>query len=409
REKVIKDLQEKYQQSFKSHQSEVENLRSKVIVERHEREKEQNDHGIMIRELQKVVTEERRLKEQQENQIEEFKSKLMQLESQSGQKEQYEKKLRDVRNELEATRRKLKRAEAKAKEPPPLLLELQEEMANMKINHQAAILRYEQKRAADAEERARRLAAIHEERVANLEARLAELSETVGTYDRLRQQDQMAIHKLKEHIAQLDLEQTTLSRIKNVQTLVDKILLLKSQLIEASQRVEKPVNIHEILNLSECLGIKNDDRHKTCQEEYEKLKQEYEQYKQSQSQQVEDNSEVSSLKIQVKTLKDRVRILNGQLEDTDVEWKQKVDNLQQNLKAERSKHKDELNATELDYRGRLSLLEQQLQKQRERSLSLLEEKEQELELSSQHSSCSCQETLLDILQLNHYKTRKQRI
>lgn len=44
---------------------------------------------------------------------------------------------------------------------------------------------------------------------------------------------------------------------------------------------------------------------------------------------VEDNSVVSSLRIQVKTLKDRIRILNGQLEDTDAEWKQKVDNLQQ--------------------------------------------------------------------------------
>jgi hypothetical protein len=41
------------------------------------------------------------------------------------------------------------------------------------------------------------LAAVHEERVVNLEARLAELSETVGNYDRLRQQDQMAIQKLK--------------------------------------------------------------------------------------------------------------------------------------------------------------------------------------------------------------------
>jgi hypothetical protein len=41
------------------------------------------------------------------------------------------------------------------------------------------------------------LAAVHEERVANLEARLAELSETVGNYDRLRQQDQLAIQKLK--------------------------------------------------------------------------------------------------------------------------------------------------------------------------------------------------------------------
>jgi hypothetical protein len=44
---------------------------------------------------------------------------------------------------------------------------------------------------------------------------------------------------------------------------------------------------------------------------------------------VEDSSVVSSLKIQVKTLKDRIRILNGQLEDSDAEWKQKLDNLQQ--------------------------------------------------------------------------------
>lgn len=44
---------------------------------------------------------------------------------------------------------------------------------------------------------------------------------------------------------------------------------------------------------------------------------------------MEDSTVVSSLRIQVKSLKDRVHILNGQLEDTDAEWKQKVDNLQQ--------------------------------------------------------------------------------
>jgi flagellar motor component MotA len=49
------------------------------------------------------------------------------------------------------------------------------------------------------------------------------------------------------------------------------------------------------------------------------------------------------------------------------------------LKADRIKHKEELTATEIDYKGRLSVLEQQLQKQRERSLSLLEEKEQEIQ------------------------------
>lgn len=49
------------------------------------------------------------------------------------------------------------------------------------------------------------------------------------------------------------------------------------------------------------------------------------------------------------------------------------------LKADRIKYREELTATEIDYKGRLSVLEQQLLKQRERSLSLLEEKEQEIQ------------------------------
>ena len=44
---------------------------------------------------------------------------------------------------------------------------------------------------------------VHEIRVANLEARLAELSETIGEYDRARQQDQQAIQKLKDELAHL--------------------------------------------------------------------------------------------------------------------------------------------------------------------------------------------------------------
>lgn len=36
-----------------------------------------------------------------------------------------------------------------------------------------------------------------------MEARLAELSEIVGGYDRLRQQDQLAIQKLKDQLAAL--------------------------------------------------------------------------------------------------------------------------------------------------------------------------------------------------------------
>lgn len=79
----------------------------------------------------------------------------------------------------------------------------------------------------------------------------------------------------QEHIAQVDMEHSALSRITpnmsvidseaelkgkseadlclDVQTLVDKILYLRGQLVLASQRAEKPVDIHGTV----CLSITN--------------------------------------------------------------------------------------------------------------------------------------------------------
>jgi hypothetical protein len=41
----------------------------------------------------------------------------------------------------------------------------------------------------------------------------------------------------------------------------------------------------DVLNINDCLDMKNNDEHKSCQEEYQQLKHEFEQYKQSQLQQ----------------------------------------------------------------------------------------------------------------------------
>lgn len=79
----------------------------------------------------------------------------------------------------------------------------------------------------------------------------------------------------QEHIAQVDMEHSTLSRMTpnmsvidseaelkgkseadlclDVQTLVDKILYLRGQLVLASQRAEKPVDIRGTV----CLSITN--------------------------------------------------------------------------------------------------------------------------------------------------------
>ena len=60
--------------------------------------------------------------------------------------------------------------------------------------------------------------------MANLESRLQELSETVGTYDRLRQNDQMSMQKLRDRIAQLDLENQSLQNVRRNDCLPGRLL-----------------------------------------------------------------------------------------------------------------------------------------------------------------------------------------
>ena len=82
----------------------------------------------ICRELQKVVNNERRIREHLESQVKELKSNVS-SKSQS----------KILEAELEIMRNKLKQAEAAAKETPPLLLSLQAEMTAMKKQHRNAI------------------------------------------------------------------------------------------------------------------------------------------------------------------------------------------------------------------------------------------------------------------------------
>lgn len=50
-----------------------------------------------------------------------------------------EKRFRDLTNELEATQRKLNRAEARTQETPQMLVQLQEEISIMKQSHVMAL------------------------------------------------------------------------------------------------------------------------------------------------------------------------------------------------------------------------------------------------------------------------------
>ncbi|KOX69782.1 GRIP and coiled-coil domain-containing protein 1 [Melipona quadrifasciata] len=361
-EKVIKDLKEKLKKAQNTNYSEIEHMKQISFV---------------FRELQKLLHDERRNKEQLE----------IQVKSQFAHKTQ----CKILEAELEITRNKLKQAEEAAKETPPILLSLQSEMALMKKQHLNAI-HEEQKRAAAAEQQARALAMTHEARVAGLEARLAELSEIVGGYDRLRQQDQQAIQKLKEQLVGLqDSEYDYIMLNNEPEEIISKIKSLYTKLLDFDNKKSESAHVKSLLH---SLDLYDKQEVIDYKEKYEILLQEFEDYKQQmkysnvgnisyniQSQNIASSlhdknhkAQLHLLKAHNNNLEERIRVLNNEIVTKERELQLKLDSSQE----EREKLKHLLLQKDNEFRNKISTLEQQLLRQRERSMALIEEKDKEI-------------------------------
>ncbi|XP_029159647.1 GRIP and coiled-coil domain-containing protein 1-like isoform X1 [Nylanderia fulva] len=381
-EKVIKDLKERLKKAQNTNHSEIEHVKCKLIMERHDREKERADFVKKIKELQKLVYDEQRSKEQLEGQLKTHLANKTQC--------------KILEAELEITKNKLKQAEEAAKETPPLLLSLQAEMAMMKKQHLNAI-REEQKRATTAEQQARGSAMIHEARVASLEARLAELSEIVGSYDRLRQQDQLAIQKLKDQLAVLQNTEHSDAIMSNNQPeeIISKIKTLFTRLLDLDNQKKDSTYVKSLLN---SLDLR--DEHLDYKEKYDALLQEFEDYKhqmiykynmsnirgaQQQRQNLSlthdkdhDKTQLNLLKVHSSNLEERIRMISNEMLNKERNLQEQLDHQQKLLQEERSKLEHTLHQKDIEYRNRISILEQQLLRQRERSMALVEEKDKEI-------------------------------
>lgn len=390
KDRSIGELQEKLSVANKQTKLEVEKVKSRLIIERHEWEKESSNQMSMVRELQKLLADERQLKENIEMQLNDLKVHFSKSNDDDG-------KLSELTTELEQTRKRLKEAlnsqnsEQNSMVADSVLRQLQSEIINLKRQN-ATALQCEQQRAHRAEERSKSLAAMHEERVANLENRLAELSTSVGSYDRLRQIDQGNIAKLKEKISQLgnhsvsdggfdDGTEYTASHAPattrkytdwTVNDLINEILLLKNVLLLENAKSESPVDISKIYG---SFNGRSDEITCDCNQRYESLVADNEKYI------AEIKRLTDSLDTQaghLKTLQAKIEMLNRNIDEQETELRHKNQEHKIDLRAERAKWKEQIGNMEADFRGKLSELEVQLQKQRERSLSLLEEKENEI-------------------------------
>lgn len=375
-ENMLAALREENKMLSQQHLLEVNSLKAKIAYEIQEREKERADHVAMMKELHLKLNSERKTKEKLEDRV------VNSTEAQASQAE-LEKRVRDLSSSLEAAQRRLQRAEARTVETPAQLVRLQQKLALIEQSHSVAI-REEQIKAKRAEESARKICARQEERVALLEGKLAELSETIGQYDLRRRRDQQLIQQLRdsingrllEKIAPATIEESTpvqLSETDNekladseyLQTLIDKIHILKKELISENDKQGSPIDLAALFQI-EGFG----DVHLKCREDYEKLRQELEEQRARSSREgVELRPSSPALRHDLALLADQLHTCKLML---DEEKQDKIDALricEEKLKNEEEYHRE----VTTDLKNRIHVLEKQVATQRERYAALLDE------------------------------------
>jgi GRIP and coiled-coil domain-containing protein 1 len=163
------------------------------------------------------------------------------------------------------------------------------------------------------------------------------------------------------------------SQQQNVAAIIDEIVHLKNILVIENAKLENPIDVQKIFHSTVSSSSEMDET--ISLDEYEQVKSSHLQLE------IENSALKSTLETQrshIKTLKEKVKTLNNQIEEHELEMKNRNMEHTSELRAETSKWKEMVSAMEVDFRSKISYLEQNLQKQRDTALGLLEEKENEI-------------------------------
>lgn len=377
---------EKIQKSEAELRVSLEENKSKLIIERHEREKEMNNNKLMVQELQKLVADERNLKETLTGELLDLKSKVILLEDPSKSR-QYETQVQRLKQELEAAKMQIVKTEMQLKDQnitEQKIGTLRSEMNDLKQKHLEQLQSAEAAREK-AELRALEIQSQQEKRVGNLESRLQELSQSVGSYEKLRMQDQTAISAMREELETLNQENTVLARSAsteppaveadekfNLKKIVEKVMKYKKILVEAEHVAVE--NLEEVFLLPgqedyrlKCRTLQekleNLNRVKTSPGKFEELLNNPNQVEQ-----------INTLKTANEDLKSKVTMLKLRNSDQESDLKDK----HLKLLEQKQQFEKEKDGIRLENKKQLTAMRLEFQEHRERSLTLLDEKDEEL-------------------------------
>lgn len=391
-----------HQFALQAVQEQQAECRARMIMQQHQHDQQQHDHGHMLRELQKLLQEERSIRQDAELRFEDTRKAFAETMQSKDQGLDYEEQLKQVTQECETLRMSLQLLEAEKRKPEQQVAELQQEKADLEA-HFNQQLQQEIEKVAQAEARLQEQAKLEERRVASLEERVSELSALLGACEKARQRDQQNAQRQREQILQLDAENKALAITASttrttscdlgldemnldVNTLKDKLEMVKKLLQLVAQRSpEQSLEIEKIIEGAGQDGEKGSVQY--YQQELRQLKDEFERYK-VRAQVVLKNKngkdstqtkELEETRAQLAELKEKYINLRIQSDEANVIRKQEIKEHQQALAALQQAHKQDLEKLEAQHRETLMHLEEELHKQRARTMALLEEKELELE------------------------------
>lgn len=120
-------------------QQQLAESRARIITQQHEREQEQGDHVQQLRELQKILQQERDLRQDAELHLQDANATILltsQAVDRGAESEAHLNRLREERDEL---RKRLQAIEEDQKKPDPMVEHLQRELSELKNHFQQQI------------------------------------------------------------------------------------------------------------------------------------------------------------------------------------------------------------------------------------------------------------------------------
>ncbi|XP_015752953.1 PREDICTED: GRIP and coiled-coil domain-containing protein 1-like [Acropora digitifera] len=393
---------QKLKQNTETLDKQLQELKLRMRREQQAREEEQNNHVLMLRELQMLLSSERSVKEDLEQQLDDAKEQVMLIKKLPGNKaEEYEQQISQLQLELQQVQKRLKEAEKASSKPSPLLVQLQEEMSKMKKENAEAVIR-EQKRANDAEERLRIITSLEECRVADLgEIFMNVLSED----DQTVTGNQGTLVHYAQQQARREAESTAIRRQKNdLEVALRDAEIRENQLLDQANVLKEEIRkLERDRSEAELEGFSkselesvfvSDPSHQICQQQLRQLKEEFERYKlktqalhknKSYKELSEQLENMENFKSQNSELEKQLQDLKDKSMEREVDQKKIISNLRDQLQLASENYKLEKEEAHTVYKQKLEELERQVLNQRERTLALVAEKDSEIEMLRQRS------------------------